>query len=196
MVVWSDETKFQLFGAEGCKYCWRKSTEPLKDQHIIPTTKFNKDSINIWGCFTYYSIGYLSRIEGNLNAELYRQILKEELMYSLRYYNLAPKDIIFQHDNDPKHKAKIVQRWLKNNKIRTISWPSKSPDLNPIENIWNNVKRRVNDLEININDKETLWNNLLEIWNETSEKTCKEYIETMPKRINDIIKAKGSYTRW
>jgi transposase len=116
-VVWSDESKFQIFGSDGRQYCWKKNGEQLSDRLVKPTVKFGRGSVFVWGCFTSLGIGYLCRIDGGLDGELYRQILSDEFQQTLEYYNLDAQNIIFQQDNDPKHTAKLTWKWFADNNI-------------------------------------------------------------------------------
>jgi hypothetical protein len=86
--------------------------------------KFGGGSIMVWGCFTGDGIGNLCRIEGGLDRELYRQILDEDLLGTLSYYKINSDQIIFQHDNDPKHTAKLIQKWLEDHEIKVLVWSS------------------------------------------------------------------------
>jgi len=195
-IVWSDESKFQIFGSDGREYCWKKVGESLQDGHVKPTVKFGGGSVFIWGCFTSHGVGYLCKIDGKLNAELYRQILSEDLMGTLQHYELSTDDIIFMQDNDPKHTAILTKKWFEDNNVELLPWPPQSPDLNPIEHLWNDVDRRIRALNVEIRGKDMLWEQVSKIWEETALETCTKLIESMPERINDVIKAKGGYTRW
>ena len=110
-IVWSDESKFNIFGSDGRQYCWKRSGESLKDNHVKGTVKFGGGGIFVWGCFTAQGIGYLVRIDGGMDAKLYCEILEDDFLGTLDYYDINLVDIIYQQDNDPKHTAKITKEW-------------------------------------------------------------------------------------
>ena len=69
-----------------------------------------------------------------MRKEKYVDILKQHLKTSVRKLKLGRK-FVFQMDNNPKHTFKVVAKWLKDNKVKVLKWPSQSPDLNPIDNL-------------------------------------------------------------
>ena len=131
-----------------------------------------------------------------MDGELYTKILQDELQESLAHYGKDPSSVFFQQDNDPKHKFKKASTWLENHGYKVLSWPSQSPDLNPIEHLWNEVDRHLRQLPGNITSKDDLWDKIQLVWNQIDVDFCLKLIDTMPQRIKDVLKAGGGYTDW
>lgn len=195
-VIFSDESKINRFNSDGRSWCWFKDTNQLEDRTVKTTYKHGGGGLMVWGCMTSQGVGYLCRIEGIMDQHLYKTILEEDLMGTMDYYQMDPQDIIFQHDNDPKHKAKSVQNWLSEQEFAVLSWPAQSPDLNPIEHLWADVKRKLNKFNSPPKGINELWERITDVWNNISTQTCQNLIESMPRRIADVIKAKGKWTKY
>ena len=195
-VVWSDETKINRLGSDGCKWVWKKAGEGLSNRVVQGTVKFGGGSVMMWGCMTWQGIGYATKIDGRMDEDLYLQILKDELLETLQFYGLDPPDIIFQQDNDPKHTCKKVKEWLEEQDFRTMVWPAQYSDLSPIEHCWGYLKRRLAEYEHPPNGIHELWERIQEEWEKIPAEECQKLIESMPRRIEAVIKAKGGYTKY
>ena len=102
-VIWSDETKINRLGSDGCEWVWKKTGEQLSERHVQETVKFGGGSLMMWGCMTAQGVGFARKIDGEMDATLYANIIQDELLQTLDFYELNRDNIIFQQDNDPKH---------------------------------------------------------------------------------------------
>jgi transposase len=195
-VIWSDETKINRFGSDGRKWCWKSPGAQLQPNHVLATVKHGGGSIMVWGCMTAEGPGFLTRIEGGLDAELYCSILEDELNRTTEWYGFEREKVIFQHDNDPKHTAKITKQWIQDNQLQVLEWPAQSPDLNPIEHLWDLLKRKLAGYERAPNGMLELWERVQAEWNKITKEQCMHLIESMPRRVEAVLKAKGGYTTY
>lgn len=195
-VVWSDETKINRLGSDGRAWVWKKGGSALTDQVVSGTLKFGGGSLMVWGCMTPQGVGYMCKIDGRMDAELYTSILQDDFLATVQFYGLDKEELIFQQDNDPKHTSLKAANWFKKNKVNVLKWPAQSPDLNPIEHLWQHLKRQLNAYEVPPAGIHELWEQVQVEWEKIPKEVCVNLIESMPRRIQAVIKAKGGHTKY
>ena len=191
-VVFSDETKINLFGNDGRRYVRRPKGTRNVSRYQIPTVKHGGSNIMLWGAFSWKGVGPIFNIKGNMNAAMYRNILSEEMLPYARQ-NL-PRGWIFHQDNDPKHRSPLLQEFFSKKNIRVLKWRSQSPDLNPIEHIWQELKLRIGTE--NYANKAALWKKVQEEWNNISQDRIIKLIDSMPQICAAVIVSKGMATKY
>lgn len=195
-VVFSDETKINRIGSDGAQWFWNATDEEIRDCHLQHLYKHGGGNIMLWGCFLWEGPGYIVRIDSTMDSKLYCDILSDDLTASVSYYNRSIKDVVFQQDNDPKHTSKMAKNWFQNNDVRVLDWPSYSPDLNPIENLWAIIKKRLCAYETAPKSLTELFDRITQEWDKIAPKLCQDLIISMPKRIEAVINAKGGRTKY
>jgi len=195
-IVWSDETKINRLGSDGRKWVWKKKGEGLSDRLVQGKVKFGGGSLMMWGCMMWNGVGYATKIDGKMDGDLYVSILEEDLQESLRYYGLTPDEITFQQDNDPKHNCGKAKNWFENHQFKVLLWPAQSPDLNPIEHLWDHLKRSLASYETPAGGMIELWERVEKEWEAIDASVCQNLIESMPRRMAALVKAKGGYIKY
>ena len=195
-VLFTDETKINHLGSDGRQWVWKRPGASLTAQHITPTVKFGGGNVMIWGCMTAHGVGYMCRIEGKMDAELYEEILEDHVVQTVDFYGMDQDNFIFQQDNDPKHKSKRAQKWFQDHNISLLDWPAQSPDLNPIEHLWHTLKFRLAAYEVEPRSIQELWERIQVEWEKIPKEECLNLINSMPRRVSAVLKAKGGYTKY
>lgn len=130
---------------------------------------------------------------GILDASLYHSILQRQMMPRLQIL-FPDQNCFFQQDNDPKHTAGINKKYLSNKRIKIMDWPSQSPDLNPIENLWSILNFNLRNRKPNNEAK--LFQCLQDEWNALPINLLQKLADSMPRRCQAVIDAKGYSTKY
>jgi DDE superfamily endonuclease len=141
-------------------------------------------------------VGKLIEVKEKMGAEQYCEILEEGLVESFETLEIEEGEHYFQQDIDPKHTSNKAKKWFEDNDIQVISWPAQSPDLNPIEHLLEHLKRQLCQYETPPKGVHELWDRVSEEWNKISPETYQNLIESMPRRIQTVIRAKGGHTKY
>jgi len=145
----------------------------------------------VWGCMGWNGVGLLIEVQGNMDAEQYCEILEEGVEESFGKLEMAEDEQYFQQDNDPKHTSRKADKWFSDNNIIPLKWPAQSPDLNPIEHLWQHLKTKLQQYDTPPKGVHELWERVAKEWNGIPPETFQKLIESMPRRIQAVLKAKG-----
>ncbi len=145
------QSKFCIsFGNQGSRV-WRKSGETQNPRCLRSSVKFPQ-SVMIWAVMSSAGVGPLCFLKSTVNAAIYQDILEHFMLpYADKLYGDA--DFIFQQDLAPAHTAEGTKSWFNDHGVTMLDWPANSPDLNPIENLWSIVKRKMRDTRPNNADE-------------------------------------------
>ena len=152
-VLFTDESKFNLFGSDSRVNVRRKPNQEINPKHLRPTIKHGGGHVMVWGACC------------DMDKYQYLDILKNNLKQSAEKLGIL-ESFHFYQDNDPKHTAGVVKEWLLYNCPRVIKTPPQSPDLNIIENLWHKLEIEIRKHEIS--NKNDLKRVLLLEWNKIS----------------------------
>ena len=190
-IIWSDETKINLFGSDGKQYVRRLDGTRYENNHMS-SIKHYGSNVKVWGCFSSKEFENIHIIDGIMDSIYYLNILQYNLKSPATKLEL--NEFNFQQDNNPKHISAIIKSYFQRNNINVLPWPSQSPDMNPIEHLWGYLKTRVSErLLSNIKQLKSI---IKQEWEAIPKELCQKLMNSVERRVEALFKAKGNHTKY
>lgn len=153
----------------------------------------------VWGMITAKGMGHLQWIDRIMCSLDYVEILDKQFLGSLKDLKIrcmGKEGLIFQQDNNPKHKSKVAQEWFAQRNVKQLPWPPSSPDMNIIEHVWDQLDALVCAHNPLLTNKEELWVALGEEWKKFPQKALNNLYESMPHCVAALMMAWGGATKY
>ena len=145
-----------------------------------------------WRNFACIDMGSILFVSGKINSQSYQRILKSHLLPNAGF--LAGENLKFQPGNAPVHMSNGTKLWFLVNSVETWKWPVKSPDFNPIKNIWGNLVKRVYENKRHFMSSVKLKTTTEDEWYKREPELCQKLVSFMKNKIFEVIRRNGFYT--
>lgn len=187
-IIFSDES--WLSHGTGRKYVRLRKSQS-KSNHFTRVINQRGPKVMVWGAVCCDGRRSLEILHQDVNGKTYKEVLERNLLRD--FPELAGGNLFLQQDNAPAHRAQIVTNYLNNVGIEKLRWPSQSPDLNIIENLWAYLKRGLKDL---YDTEEELIKDIHRLWESIEDHYIKALFESMGERLEAVITSKGGPTKY
>jgi hypothetical protein len=193
-VLWCYESRFLLRPTEGRAKTWRQRNTSFQDNHILGTTAFWGVGVTLWGCFSFDCKLDLYVLDGNPTVQKYRDnVFAPRVVPHFDNHALADRPM-FMDDNARLHRGRIVQHLLQQEAAHTIPWPAMSPDMNPIEHVWDFIGRKINQRNPQCQNIDELRAAILQEWQQFPQKRLRRLVRSMTRRVTELHNKRGGYT--
>ena len=196
-VLFTDESRFTLYRADGRLRVYRRRGERFADACVVERDRFGGCSVmnskySVWGGTAHGIKSQLIIVAGNMTAVRYR----DEILRPVAVPLVQQRNLILQQDNARPHVARVCQDFLADNNIAQLAWPPYSPDLTPIEHMWDELDRRVRKRRNPLATLAQLRNALIDEWNNIPMRTVNALVNSIQRRIRAATAARGGHTRY
>lgn len=193
-ILFTDESRFHLDSHDGRLRAYRRPGERFSDPCVIERRAFGGGSVMVWGGITATGRTALQLVNGNLTAARYRdEILQPHVIPFIQNHG---NNVTLQQDNARPHVARVVQNFLQQQNVNLLDWPAVSPDLSPIEHLWDEMDRRLRRLPNPPVTLAELGPALVNIWNNIPQAFVRNLVSSMRRRCVACIDANGGHTRY
>ncbi|UYV84834.1 hypothetical protein LAZ67_X003652 [Cordylochernes scorpioides] len=189
-VVFSDESRFCLSSDSRRVRVWRRRGERSNPAAILERPTVRQRGIMVWGAIAYDSRSPLLRIQGTMTAQRYVDDVLRPV--TLPYLQGVP-NALYQQDNARPYTARISQQALQD--VQMLPWPPYSPDLSPIEHVWDIIGRRLHALPQPRSEDE-LWQMVEREWRAILQDAIRTLIDTLPRRVAACIAVRADLVKF
>lgn len=201
-VLFSDESRMCLHGNDGRGRVYRRPTERFSQCCITERVSYGGGSCMFWGGISLEAKTELVFIAGANRGRQARGLTSQRYIEEVLQEHVVPfsgfigGNFLFMHDNARPHTAVVVRQYLQEVGIPVMEWPARSPDLNPIEHMWDELKRRVRSRNVAPVNIQELQNAIKEEWDAIPQDFIKHLVESMENRCQAVIRARGGNTSY
>jgi transposase len=150
----------------------------------------------VWGRISHDCTLDLDTIQGNLTGDQYiRDVLQPVVVPHFDNYPLATRPVYMDNNARPHH-LREVTAYLQSEVVTSVPWPVMSPDLNPIEHIWDMLGRRIQAREPHVQNIRQLEAALHREWQQLSQHDIRRLTGGMRRSVEAIIQVRGACTRY
>lgn len=189
-VFFADEKVWFVDGPAWRPKQWCDSRDPPLVVHRKGT---RNGAIHVWGAFSLDAVPDLYLLEPNMNAEAYCNVIEQRLLPIL-----SPQHNTLYHDRHPCHVAKQTQKWMADHQVNACLFPPKDADINPIENLWGILTRRIFSGTQTFGSKNELWAAIQVAWAELKEdrEVRAALVGSMTERLKQLVRQKGGLIKF
>ena len=202
-VLFTDEKKWVCVN-KGPQWVWRPVGARNQPKYCVPTKQASGGgSVMVWGAISRKRTYPLIRIESTLNGQGHADLLNNFFKQWSVTPDGRPKGSrasrprspwVFQWDNAAIHRSNVAEAMLSKWKVQVLPWPTQSPDLSPVENLWSLVSRKLRGQVFSNTD--LLWAAVQREWNAVTPETLGKLCDSMPSRLQAVCKSHGYPTRY
>uniref|UniRef100_A0A8C1BLK3 Tc1-like transposase DDE domain-containing protein n=1 Tax=Cyprinus carpio carpio TaxID=630221 RepID=A0A8C1BLK3_CYPCA len=186
-VLFTDESRFSLYRADGRQHVWRRVGEWFADVNVVDRVSHGGGGVMVWAGICYGQQTQVHFIDGLLNAQRYR----DEILRPIVVPFIHDHHLMLQHDNARPHVARTCTQFLEAENIPVLAWPAYSTDLSPIEHVWDALGLRIRQrvpVPANIQQLRTA---IEEEWTSIPQATINNLINSMRRRCVALREANG-----
>ncbi len=195
-VLFTDESRIQLSRADGRRRVWRRRNEHFTDTCVLKYNRWGGGSVHFWGGITQFAKTRLVIFDRNVNANTYVNNVIQPVVIPFLNRQFRRGGGTLQQDGAPAHTALLTRNVLARNNVDILDFPALSPDMAPIEHVWDELKRRVYARPNPPSTIPELRNAVVHEWENIPQQFIANIITSMRRRCQALMRSRGGYTRY